>query len=130
MELTGYRFEDSNALITVYNSTCGDASTNASNAFWRSPSLTGRATTTGVNSATYELGSPLGSPGALYRVCWAHDPGTGGYGNLSRYLVEVQSAAEIVGPEAREFDCTLGLQCNIALSGYHIANTSAVIVLR
>jgi hypothetical protein len=34
-----------------------------------------------------------------------------------------------VGPDARDFECTLGLQCSIALSGYRIANTSAVVVL-
>merc|ERR1719149_404882 len=65
-----------------------------------------------------------GDPGDFYRLCWASDPS-----GLSDYLVEIDPSGDLVGPELEPFQCTLGVDCSVTLTGYGLEDWNAIMVI-
>jgi hypothetical protein len=77
-------------------------------------------------SSTYTLGTATGGEaGAIYKVCWAHDPST-----IGDYKVELDNSGELIGPTVGDLlSCTLGLDCGVTVPGYRLADTNAIVAL-
>ena len=110
VQLTGHDLVDSNSIVVISEGDCGDADAVLAPETWD-----GYAYATAAEdglSEEYSLGVPLvGLPGNTYKVCWGHSPTV-----LSDYNVEVDSTAELAGPNVGELlKCTMGLQCTVAV---------------
>jgi hypothetical protein len=94
------------------------------------PSPTASPTVSPTPSPTfsdmYELGTPTaGAVGAIYKVCWAHSPT-----HMSDFRVTLDAAAVLNGPTPGDiFECTLGLPCQVQVSGYGLEASNAIVAI-
>jgi hypothetical protein len=125
--LTGYRLAASNAIVALYNSSCGDANATVMSATWNrtaANAIAGTSETNGTN-ATFDLGTPVvGLAGNAYTLCWGHNPM-----NLSDFNVEVDPSADLDGPFVIDFQCMLGYPCAPVITGYGLATTNGMVVI-
>ena len=65
------------------------------------------------SNATYSLGTPMtGNPDLLYKVCWAHSPGS-----LEDFVVEVEFRGTLAAPLSGNLECVLGQPCSLTMFG-------------
>ena len=51
-------------------------------------------------------------PGDHYRLCWSHDGGS-----LADFVVELDPEAVLRGPFVDNWNCTMGIQCEVRRHG-------------
>jgi hypothetical protein len=111
--------------VAVSGGGCGDAYAYDDPSTWQiqTPSeVLGNGT-----SAVFDLGTPIvGSPGNFYKLCWGHNVGSA----LSDFNIMVDSAAWLSGPNTGDLlDCTLGLPCEVTVTGYRLEPTSGIVAV-
>merc|ERR1719506_2679780 len=76
----------------------------------------------------YDMGTPLvGVPGSYFKLCWGHAPTTGA---LEMYNIEIDANGDLAGPDVGDLlECTLGIQCEVDLTGYGLALTNGIVAL-
>jgi hypothetical protein len=76
-------------------------------------------------TSTYDFGeSTSGQPGDHYRLCWSHDGG-----GLADFKVELDADAILRGPFMDNWNCTMGIQCEIVVDGFGLVDTSSIVAL-
>jgi hypothetical protein len=135
--VSGYRLARTNAIVAIHSPDvlegqlhvapapplCGDSSAVVARNTWSSVNAT-NLSSNGTN-AMYDFGTPTsGFAGSFYRLCWGHDPSS-----LTDFNVPLDDSAELVGPFVREMECTLGLPCQLSLSGYRLNATNKLVAI-
>jgi hypothetical protein len=122
----GFGLAASNRIVPIAGDVCGGASAVVAGptpgpATWLE---TAPAAVDGATS-TYDFGeSTSGQPGDHYRLCWSHDGG-----GLADFKVELDADAILRGPFMDNWNCTMGIQCEIVVDGFGLVDTSSIVAL-
>merc|ERR1719506_2041871 len=124
-QITGHRLAASNGMVVIGSAAaCGAAEAAVATDTW----TTADPAEDAAGFDVYNFGVPVvGAPGNAYRLCWGFDPAAS-EGYLG-YNVEVDPAGVLAGPDAAafEFTCTLGLLCDVQLSGFDFAVSNGIV---
>jgi hypothetical protein len=71
------------------------------------------------NYSVYNFGTPVvGKPRMDYVLCWGHNPQ-----KVVDYNVEIDNLFILNGPDVADYNCTLGIDCTVGVSGVGLDRT-------
>jgi hypothetical protein len=125
--LYGYKLAAGNGILLISSGNCGDAdavpAVGTSNPAFFAAELVHR----GGSKVTVDYGVFTDLLGDHYKLCWAAvaDSTT----PVEDYNVEIDYEFDIIGPELTPLACTLGVQCDIDVSGFGVGTANALVVI-
>ncbi|CAD7942500.1 unnamed protein product [Amoebophrya sp. A120] len=122
--------QDSNyALMLAVNQSCGFSTTQAPLQAVIANEWTNPRQTQGTSPARYSFGTVRsGSPATHYPICWSHEPTNDG-ANLLEFRFEV-GFLRMKGPFPQTTPCTLGLSCQISLTGVDLTDDNVILIIQ